>query len=340
MQEKTSWKGPTIIDIAQEAGVSTATVDRVLNGRSGVRETTRKKVKSAIQRLGGQWEDEGTPRQLRRVAFICEAGSSFISLVEKEARRYIAAHPEITFSFDSVPNVQMNADRFSQLIHTRATQCEGIILVARDEMKINRAVREAVESGVYVICLTTDLPNSHRTAYVGLDQISTGATAGWLLGRMLPKKPGNILLIFSSTYRTQEEREVGFRRVLRAEFPHLNILERVNINDESEGSYLSVKRFLEENEPMAGIYNMAGGNRGVAKALTEYQLADQVVFIGHELSDFTRSLLETDEMDIVLGHDIQREIEHCMDIINKRRLAVPTGSVKTSLLIYTKYSQF
>ena len=32
-----------------------------------------------------------------------------------------------------------------------------------------------------------------------------------------------------------------------------------------------------------GIYNIAGGNLGVARALEELDLKEQVIFIGHEL---------------------------------------------------------
>jgi LacI family transcriptional regulator len=43
---------PTVNDIAREAGVSLATVDRVLNARPGVREKTIEAVQGAIQKLG------------------------------------------------------------------------------------------------------------------------------------------------------------------------------------------------------------------------------------------------------------------------------------------------
>ena len=43
---------PTVHDIAKEAGVSLATVDRVLNARPGVREKTIAKVQGAVERLG------------------------------------------------------------------------------------------------------------------------------------------------------------------------------------------------------------------------------------------------------------------------------------------------
>ncbi|MBR2075913.1 MAG: LacI family DNA-binding transcriptional regulator, partial [Exiguobacterium sp.] len=42
----------TIYDVAREAGVSMATVSRVVNGNPNVKPTTRKKVQDAIDRLG------------------------------------------------------------------------------------------------------------------------------------------------------------------------------------------------------------------------------------------------------------------------------------------------
>lgn len=44
--------GPTIRDVAERAGVSTATVSRVLNGLPGFSEETKRRVKKAIRELG------------------------------------------------------------------------------------------------------------------------------------------------------------------------------------------------------------------------------------------------------------------------------------------------
>jgi LacI family transcriptional regulator len=43
---------PTLTDVARQAGVSTMTVSRVVNGAGTVRETTRKRVNAAIEQLG------------------------------------------------------------------------------------------------------------------------------------------------------------------------------------------------------------------------------------------------------------------------------------------------
>jgi LacI family transcriptional regulator len=44
----------TVHDVARAAGVSLATVDRVLNGRPGVRAATAEKVEAAIAEIGFQ----------------------------------------------------------------------------------------------------------------------------------------------------------------------------------------------------------------------------------------------------------------------------------------------
>ena len=48
----TSAGKPTVNDIARVAGVSLATVDRVLNARPGVRQVTVDRVNDAIAKLG------------------------------------------------------------------------------------------------------------------------------------------------------------------------------------------------------------------------------------------------------------------------------------------------
>ena len=72
---------PTVHDIAKEAGVSLATVDRVLNARPGVREKTIAKVNAAVERLG-YVRDTYAPnlarqRQYRFVFVLPEGPSQF-----------------------------------------------------------------------------------------------------------------------------------------------------------------------------------------------------------------------------------------------------------------------
>ena len=69
---------PTIGDVAQAAGVSTGTVSRVLNGRPGVKPTTKAAVLQVVSRL--EYRPDSAARQLsgsraKRIGFHVPAGS-------------------------------------------------------------------------------------------------------------------------------------------------------------------------------------------------------------------------------------------------------------------------
>ena len=95
------WRGPTIVEIAHASGVGTATVDRVLNGRGGVRPVTRQKVLDALAELR-DGEKPQTETARRKIAFLTESGVSFNRSLEEAVARYRAAHDEVECSFAAV----------------------------------------------------------------------------------------------------------------------------------------------------------------------------------------------------------------------------------------------
>src|SRR6202451_2803814 len=75
----------TLKDIAREVGVSLATLDRVLHGRTGVREETARRVREAIDRHGFRPFAAGAELARGRsskFAFVMPEGSNiFMSLI-------------------------------------------------------------------------------------------------------------------------------------------------------------------------------------------------------------------------------------------------------------------
>jgi LacI family transcriptional regulator len=338
VREEHRWRGPTILEIARASGVGTATVDRVLNGRGGVRAVTSKKVLDALSELGGgPKQDSDTAR--RKIAFLTESGVSFNRSLEEAVEDYRASHEDVDCTFTAVTTADLNPIRFAQLLERTAEEADGLIIVAREDLTINRAIRAVTARGVPVVCVTTDLPNSNRIAYVGSDQTNAGATAAYLMGRLVGPRAGKILLVISAPYRCQEEREAGFRRVLRTEFANLDVEERVTSNDELEYSYRNVCKYIEEHGAPVGIYNVAGGNLGIAHALRDEGLQGKVVFIGHELNANSRMLLESGGMDFVVGHDLEREVALSVETISAFLDQRPgPNSIPTKVRVYTKFN--
>jgi LacI family transcriptional regulator len=330
-----AWRGPTIKAIARASGVGTATVDRVLNGRPSVRPTTRDKVLEALGRLSGP--TSAGPRH--RIAVLTDSGVSFGQTLKEAVDQHRATHPRFECRFTAIESAEVDPITFAQLIERATEESEGLIVVAREDLTINRAIRAVVARGIPVVCVTTDLPNSGRTAYVGSDQTMAGATAAHLMGRVIGERPGKILLVVSAPFRCQEERELGFRRVLRSEFSQLEIDERVNSKDLYESSYANVRKYIEDHGAPVGVYNVAGGNRGVARALDDAGLKGKVLFIGHELNVNSRVLLESGGMDFVIGHDVPAEIAMSVAEIEARLDGKgPVNAPHTKVQIHTKYS--
>ncbi|AYG57550.1 LacI family DNA-binding transcriptional regulator [Rhizobium jaguaris] len=338
MSDQTSWKGPTIAEIAKFAGVGTATVDRVLNGRNSVKEATRVKVMDAVSRLTSTPSSTNAQPRQRVIHFLSDSGTSYNRSLELAAVRYQNENPTIECTFEGVNTSEVHPVSFAQKIERAAGDCDGLVVVAREDLTINRALRN-VSKKIPLVCLTTDLPNSGRLAYVGNDQTIGGATAAHLMGRLVGQREGKILIVFSAPYRVQEERELGFRRVLRSDFSYLDIEDRLNSNDDGSYSHKNLMQYIESHGPPLGIYNVAGGNFGIGQAIEESGLASKTVFIGHELNSNSRTLLETGLMDIVIGHDVHHEVVLAVRCIEAAldRNPLPTLS-PTEIKIYTKYN--
>jgi LacI family transcriptional regulator len=324
------WRSPKIGDIAREARVGTATVDRVLNGRSSVREATKQKVLAAILRLK-KGTAAATKQAAKKLAFIVESGTSYNQTLEAAVTQYAQRHGDVSCSFTAIASSQVDPIKFANLIERTAEQTDGLIIVAREHLMITRAVRNVVARKVPVVCLTTDLPASGRQAYIGSDQASAGSAAAYLMGQ--------ILLVYSASYRAQEERELGFRRVLRSDFAQLKIDDRVNSSDNSEHAYRNVMAYIESHGTPIGIYNTVGGNIGIGKALNELGLVGKVIFIGHELNPNSRQLLEGGIMNFAIGHDVLSEVEtaanYVLDLLDNK---TPPPASLSSVRIYTKFN--
>jgi LacI family transcriptional regulator len=272
-----------------------------------------------------------------RLHLLADSGRSFNEAAVAAAQRFCAANPSVELTSDLNVSHMVDPADFARRIE--ATKADGLILVAREHPAINDAVRQTTAKGVPVICLTTDLPSSGRTAYVGSDQYASGATAGWLCGRILPKGfTGRVLFVYSVPFRCHQDREQGFRHVLRSEFPGLEIDEKVSSDESIDVIYEAVRRSIAKNGPPAAIYNVSGANLGVGKALEDERISASTLFFGHELNKNSRSLLERGIMDVTIGHDFDREIAEAVDCIKMARQGVqPVNRIMQSL-VFTRFN--
>jgi LacI family transcriptional regulator len=310
-------------DVAQAAGVSTATADRALHGRSGVRDATMQRVLKAAAALEYLPEAE-LYRAMRpspmELAFLLPAGSN-------RYLRMLGDH--IGFAQDSLAPLNVRCrqhliDSFdpkhvADALLRYGRRAQGVAFMALEHPLVREAVNTLAEHGVHVVTLISDLSNSRRAAYVGMDNRAAGRTAGDLIGRLLGPRRGRVAMIAGSlSYRGHEEREMGFLHVMKERFADLTVVGLREGQDDADNNYRQARSLLESHPDLVGLYNIGGASDGVARALTEAG-REQIVFIGHGLTPDTRALLVGGVLDAVITQHPQTMVANCARIFANLR---------------------
>jgi len=318
----------TLQDVAREAGVSLATVDRVLNGRAGVHARTVQRVQSAIERLNYQ-PDRLASRLARardyRFEVILPAGANeFMRMLEAEFRitadRYVHERVRISITHVDV----FDGEALAAALERLPAELDGVALVALDHPAVTEAVNGLVERGVVVVTLVSDLPGTRRAHFIGIDNYAAGRTAATLLGRFLGHRSGKVGLIAGSlSLRDHIERQYGFEQVIAREYPDLVLLPLREARDDDARVRDVAGGLLAEHESLVGIYNVGAGTPGIVAALEESGRARDIVFIAHELTPFNRRHLVRGTIDAVINQDAGHMARSAARILLASREAMP-----------------
>lgn len=196
-------------DIAKHAGVGLATVDRVLNERGGVSERTTARVLASARQLGtNRILPTGKRRQLSIEAVFARNGPGYS---ERLSRSLAAVNKLVDYPV-TIYRTHIDADEPERLVahlETAADRRDGIILFASDLPAIARAVAGLV-SRTFIVTISTDISDSHRHCYVGIDNINAGRSAA-KLSEAICRKGGRVLVVETGTNaRSNLDRVEGF----------------------------------------------------------------------------------------------------------------------------------
>jgi LacI family transcriptional regulator len=307
----------TLRDIARQAGVSLATVDRVLHNRPGVRPDTVRRVKEAVERNAFQPHvaaAELARGRSRRFAFVMPSGPNpFMQEIEAYLGEMSAWLSARRLAVELVATDVFDATVLTATLESLAGDFDGVAVVALDHPGVRAAINDLVDGGTKIVTLVSDVPSSRRHHYVGIDNIAAGRTAGALIGRLVGPKPGKIAVVAGSqSLRDHAERIFGFNQVMASEYPQLDVLPIVEGRDDDGRSEQLTTKLLADHPDIVGLYNAGAGTPGVAKALIETGRAGQMVFVGHDVTMITRKLLLQGMMDAVIsqnpGHEARAAV--------------------------------
>jgi LacI family transcriptional regulator len=310
--------------VAARAGVSVATVDRVINGRGGVQRATADKVARALEEMLALSHRPDPAAKLRRIDVLLPARSGRSTEVLADALEACADGLVASLNVSLVERFNPRA-LADELLACRQRGSDGIAFQGVDHPEVRDAMDQIARAGIPLVTLCSDV-GQERLAYVGIDNRAAGRAAGWLMGRFC-RDAGKLAVVWGGQlYRSHEERETGFRAVLRHEHPELQILDMVNGNDDSETNHLRLKEVIAANPELRGVYCVGGGQSGVARALDDGGLTGKVVMIGHNFNEETRPFLLSGTIAALIHQDMDRIARAAIDCLLGRQPAA-TGTM-------------
>lgn len=299
----------TLADIAREARVGVATVDRVLNKRAAVKESTARRVLEAARRLGFTLEQPhyrlaaGKAPVTIRMGFILlqESHSFYLPLARaltREAAPWLPAGQApviLHFAIDAV-------EAMAQAIHRLSDEVEVLGLVALDHPLIRHAVARAAARGVRVFTLLSDLSVPQRSGYIGLDNHKAGRTAAWFIERLCRGNGEIGIIIGDNRFTCQESCEISFRSCLREQGKGQQILEPVRSHERADIARTVTEQMLTQYPALQAIYAPCGGVEGIVDALRDSGRQQEIALVCHgPLSDSELALIDG-TIDFMLNH--------------------------------------
>lgn len=307
---------PNYKDIALAAGVGTATVERVLNGRGGVRPELVEKVVIAARSLNYPRTLPDAHRGLMRIEVL---------MVRPETtfyRRLSKAFERIAATLDPLVVVQrsfteeMNPQQIAMHILSRDVPRAGLILAVPNSPLISAAVQTVVRQGLPVVHVVTRA-SEDKVEFVGIDNYAAGRTAAHFIFRM-SRAEGPVVALCHPIYQVHRDRIRGFSDYFHDHPGRINFEWLGFSRDDELFSAETLSDALATYPNLVGLYNAGGANSALIDVLRRHPRGKEILFVGHELTDYTRTALLEGLMDVVLDQAPEAQAQRALDLILRR----------------------
>ena len=298
----------TLAEIAALAGVSRGTVDRALNDRGRV----DPKVAARVRRIAAErgYRPNRAGRMLARAknpirigVIVQSVETMFMHTVFEEIER-ASAHFTTTGA--------------EVLVRPLEAGVQGIALSPAEDERVRARIQELSER-MPVVTFNSDLPDSGRLCYVGVDNFACGRMSAGLMDLLLAGQ-GEVLLVAGQENNWSHQQRVdGFQAEAAANFPGLSLLPPQTCGDDQQLAHDIVCRAVKEHPSLRGVYVSVNGQLGACDALRELGLQGKVHLICHDLIPANAENVRRGLIDFLIDQDAAlqgaRPIELLMDYL-------------------------
>ncbi|MGM9532458.1 LacI family DNA-binding transcriptional regulator [Intestinibacter sp.] len=287
----------TIKEIAQLAGVSRGTVDRVINNRGMVNPETARKVQEVIKTLNYKPNKAGIilsaqKKNLKFGIILFGNNNPFFDEVKLgiEEKKTDLENYNCSIEIKYIPiNVDAQLEAIDSLVQENGVN--GIALTPFNDKKIADKINELYDMGIPVVTLNTDIENSKRLAYVGSNYYLSGRTAAGLMNLITHGQANVGIVSGSQNVLCHSERIEGFKDCINESYPNIKIIDIVYNNDDDIKSF-ELTSELVKNKNIDSLFFVAGGVYGGCRAVISAGKDKSIQSIAFDSVPTTKEMIE------------------------------------------------
>lgn len=294
-------KRVTIYDIAREAGVSTATVTRALNNKTGISKKMRNQIIDIADSLGyvANFSARALARNpIRMCLLIHNQFPVFHGEIIAGVRNQVDKLKDLNVSCDYYCLEGSEAEvrpqfiqYFDQIIANRP---DGVILLVPAQIDtIYSKVTQMTEAGIRVVLINTDLPGNNRVCCCRQDSENAGKIAAELLYKMVPS--GKVAVFTGSRNVIDHANSIkGFQSECNRR--NMDVVTISENYDDYEFASFNTERLVKEHPEVEGIYINTANSVSVCNKIKALGKEHQIRIIA---SDVFQEVIEFMHDDII-----------------------------------------
>ena len=310
----------TIKMIAERAGVSIGTVDRVLHDRPYVKEEVRRRVLEVMEELDYQPNRVAsalaTSGMARHFAIIQPTWESYVGeAMAAGVAKFRQDRQDYNVSVTIHPYRQGRMEDCLHLLDTLAEEVQGIALCAADCPQVRQKLELLAERRMPVVTFNSDIAGARRLCYVGEDAHHAGRVAGDIAAKFL--RPGDrVLLVYADHgYAGHKGRADGFlERLAERGIPEENGVIAATHRDYRKTAE-TVESALAAHPNLRMVYMANPSVPACAEVLRSRGLAEKVHILSHDCGPEIQELLKSGEVDFTIGQDLAYQPYQALSVL-------------------------
>ncbi len=305
----------TLKQVAQKAGVSRRTVDRVLNQRGSVRPETAERVKSALRELNYCPDETGqvlaAKKRKLHLAFCSIKGET--AVLHEEIRQGAMKKAKdlekigITVDFYTIDReAPLSPEEEKRLVEEFC--CDGMAAVGQEDPVIQQMIEKAQVLQIPVIFYNIDDEQVPRSCYVGCDYKKSGRIAAGLLGLCTDAKGrvgiftvgGSKKAFHSPNYQGRVE---GFLQEIEERYPKIEIVGQYLLPRDILDCYDVVMEVLSREQEMNAVYLVNPGDYAACRAIKKVAGDRNIKIITNDMTKEAVALLREGILTATISQD-------------------------------------